>query len=130
MSSQVSAISYREALREQAKRSARGGLEAWMTYRRAPYKPALHHKLLIAELEAVEAGITKNLMVCMPPGSAKSTYSSVEFPAWYMGKNPKNLVIGCANTDDLAEVFSRRARNIVDTAEFSAVFDVKRSEDK
>jgi predicted phage terminase large subunit-like protein len=90
----------------------------------------LHHKLLIAELEAVEAGITKNLMVCMPPGSAKSTYSSVEFPAWYMGKNPKNLVIGCANTDDLAEVFSRRARNIVDTEEFGRVFDVKRSDDK
>jgi predicted phage terminase large subunit-like protein len=99
-----------------------------LEYRKAPFKPALHQQLLISELESVEVGNTKNLMVCMPPGSAKSTYGSVEFPAWYMGRNPKNLVIGCANTDELAEVFSRRCRNIVDTPEFRAVFEVSPSD--
>lgn len=109
-------------------RAARKSLESWLEYRQFPAKPALHHKLLISELEKVERGDTSNLMVCMPPGSAKSTYGSVEFPPWYMGRNPKNLVIGCANTDELAEVFSRRCRNIVAAPEFRSVFEVEPSD--
>lgn len=112
------------------RRRARDGIEAWMRYRGAPHKPVLHHKLLIAELEKVERGDTRNLMFNLPPGSAKSTYGSVEFPAWYMGRNPNKLIIGTANTDELAEVFSRRVRNIVDTQQFRNVFDFGLSPDK
>lgn len=112
------------------RRRAKDSLEAWIKYRGAPHKPALHHKLLIAELEKVERGDTRNLMFNLPPGSAKSTYGSVEFPAWYMGRNPDKLVIGTANTDELAEVFSRRVRNIVDTKEFENVFGFGLSADK
>ena len=112
------------------RRKAKESLTEWMKYRQAPHKPALHHQLLIAELEMVERGDTRNLMVNMPPGSAKSTYGSVEFPAWYMGRNPDKLVIGTANTDELAEVFSRRVRNIVDTQEFRNVFGYGMSADK
>jgi predicted phage terminase large subunit-like protein len=112
------------------RRKAVESLEAWMAYRGSPHKPAMHHRLLIAELEMVERGDTRNLMFNLPPGSAKSTYGSVEFPAWYMGRNPGKLVLGCANTDELAEVFSRRVRNIVDTQEFRNVFGVSLSTDK
>jgi len=112
------------------RRKAQESLIEWMKYRQAPHKPALHHQLLIAELEKVERGDTRNLMVNLPPGAAKSTYGSVEFPAWYMGRNPGNLVIGTANTDELAEVFSRRVRNIVDTQEFRNVFQFSLSADK
>jgi len=115
-------LTSRQAHLELARRSAKSSMAAWLLYRRAPFKPALHHRLLIAELEKVELGETRNLMVCMPPGSAKSTYSSVEFPPWYMGRNPKNLMIGCSNTDELAELFSRRSRNIVDLPAFREVF--------
>lgn len=101
-----------------------------MRYRGAPHRPALHHRMLIAELEMIESGATRNLMFNLPPGGAKSTYGSVEFPAWWMGRNPDKLIIGTANTDELAEVFSRRVRNIVDTPEFERVFDVTLSEDK
>ena len=101
-----------------------------MAYRGSPHKPALHHKLLLAELEMIEAGSTKNLMVNLPPGSAKSTYISVEFPPWFMGRNPKAMMIGCSNTDELAELFSRRARNIVDTTEFRDVFGFGLSADR
>jgi predicted phage terminase large subunit-like protein len=110
------------------RRKAKDSFEAWMRYRQAPYKPALHHRMLIAELEMVERGDTRNLMFNLPPGSAKSTYGSVEFPAWYMGRNPGRLVLGCANTDELAEVFSRRVRNIVDTQDFNNVFGVTLSD--
>lgn len=74
------------------------------------------------ELEAVESGETPRLMVLMPPGSAKSTYTSILFPPWFMGRNPKMSVLGVSNTTDLAERFSRRVRNIVSLREFSNVF--------
>lgn len=77
----------------------------------------------MAELEKVESGITSRLMVLMPPGSAKSTYASVLFPPWYMGRHPQKSVLGVSNTTDLAERFSRRARNIVAMREYSNVFE-------
>jgi predicted phage terminase large subunit-like protein len=75
------------------------------------------------ELEAVERGETARLMVLMPPGSAKSTYASVLFPPWFMGRNSQSAVLGVSNTTDLAERFSRRVRNIVALREFSNVFE-------
>lgn len=61
-------------------------------------------------------------MVCMPPGSAKSTYASVEFPSWFMGRNAGLSVIAASHTQELAERFGRRVRNIVQSAEFHEVF--------
>jgi predicted phage terminase large subunit-like protein len=80
--------------------------------------------LLISELEKVENGTTRRLMVCMPPGSAKSTYTSVEFPAWYLGRNPEKSVIAASHTYELAERFSRRVRNLILEPNFQEVFEV------
>lgn len=107
-----------------ARRKAKDSIEAWMAYRGAPYKPALHHKLLLAKLEAVANGTIDRLMVCMPPGSAKSSYVSIEFASWYMGKFPEKTVIAASHTQELAERFGRRVRNTVDTDAFRNVFDV------
>ncbi len=76
----------------------------------------------MSELEGVERGDTPRLMVLMPPGSAKSTYASILFPPWFMGRNPEMSVLGVSNTTDLAERFSRRVRNICALREFSNVF--------
>lgn len=101
---------------------AQASLTEWIAYRQAGYTPAAHHRLLIDRLQAVERGEIDRLMVCMPPGSAKSTYSSVEFPAWYLGRNPGQSVIAASHTQELAERFGRRVRNIVASGEFAAVF--------
>lgn len=55
-------------------------------------------------------GETKRLMVLMPPGSAKSTYASDLFPAWFLAQRSDLRVIGASNTADLAGSFSRRVR--------------------
>lgn len=106
----------------QRRLKAQTGLAPFIEYRDAGYKPAKHHRLLIEHLEAVERGEIERLMVCMPPGSAKSTYASVEFPAWFIGRNPKLSVIAASHTQELAERFGRRVRNIVASAEFDRVF--------
>ena len=35
------------------------------------------------------------------------------FPPFYMGRHPSASILGVSNTTELAERFSRRARNIV-----------------
>ncbi len=76
--------------------------------------PAPHHRLLIDKLEAVSRGDIDRLMVMMPPGSAKSTYASVLFPAWFMAQQPSRALIMASHTSTLAEDFSKRVQRFVD----------------
>lgn len=68
-------------------------------------------------------------MVFMPPGSAKSSYTTIGFPAWAIGRNPRLNVIAASHTAALAERFGRRVRNIVGSAEFAEVFDTRLARD-
>ena len=116
----------REAVR---RLRAQNSLQAFIEYLDVGFKPARHHQLLIEKLEAVERGEIKRLMVFMPPGSAKSTYGSVLFPTWYLGRNRDRSVIAASHTGELAERFGRKVRNYVGGTEFGAVFGVGLADD-
>lgn len=118
-----------EAKSEQLRRSAHQSLAAFTEYLELGFTPARHHKLLIEKLEAVERGECKRLMVFMPPGSAKSTYASVLFPAWYLGRNPSRSVLAASHTTELAERFGRRVRNIIADEPYQRVFSKTRLAD-
>ncbi len=83
---------------------------------------AAHHILLMDTLEDVLAGKIKNLMVFMPPGSAKSTFASVVFPAYAMGKKPGLKVILASYASDIAWKQSRRTRQIVKSAKYQPIY--------
>src|SRR5258708_13600683 len=120
---EISSVSPQKAVIELLKRrGGRKSLPAFIDYLCLGYTFALHHQRLMAELEAVERGEIERLMVLMPPGSAKSTYASVLFPPWFMGRNPEASILGVSNTTDLAERFSRRIRNILAGVEFDRIF--------
>lgn len=89
---------------------------------RLGFVPARHHRHLISKLEAVERGDIRRLMVFMPPGSAKSTYASVVFPSWYLGRNPGNSIIHGSHTTELAERWGRRIRNTVNDPAYQNIF--------
>jgi predicted phage terminase large subunit-like protein len=91
------------------------GLDAWADHVLAPsgYTPAAHHRLLLRHLAAVADGRVDRLMVLMPPGSAKSTYASLIFPAWWLSRHPEHSVIAASHTAELADHFGRRLRNLV-----------------
>jgi predicted phage terminase large subunit-like protein len=78
-----------------------------------PLVPARHHVELIRELTRLETGETDRLMVLMPPGSAKSTYVSVLFPAWWLHRRRASSVIAACHTAELADHFGRRVRRVV-----------------
>ncbi len=90
-------------------------------------RPARHHAALLDRLQAVERGEVPRLMVLMPPGSAKSTYASMLFPAWYLARHPEHAVIAASHTAELAERFGRRVRNLI--AEYSPTLGVALSAD-
>ena len=102
-------------MREARARECRRSLFAWSTEALAPLgqRPAAHHRLLISALEDVVGGLCDRLMVLMPPGSAKSTYASVLFPAWFLAREPRSALISASHTAELAEHFGRRVRNLI-----------------
>ncbi len=76
--------------------------------------PARHHLRVIRALEEVERGKTRRLMLLLPPGSAKSTYASRFFPAWWIARQPQSSVIMACHTARLAEHFGRSVRGLLD----------------
>jgi predicted phage terminase large subunit-like protein len=76
-------------------------------------KPARHHLMLIDMLQKVAAGSTDRLMVQMPPGSAKSTFASVLFPAYWFACQPRSEIIAACHTASLAEHFGRKLRTLI-----------------
>lgn len=94
------------------RRAVRRDFGLWCEHALAPqgFVPAAHHRLLIRELQAVADGVHDRLAVFMPPGSAKSTYTSDLFPAWFLAQGRDRRVIATSNTADLAGTFSRRVR--------------------
>jgi predicted phage terminase large subunit-like protein len=80
----------------------------------AGHIPAAHHEFLIEKLQAVADGRCDRLMIQMPPGSAKSTYGSILFPAYFLGMHRKGQVIATAHTASLANYFGQRVRKVLD----------------
>ncbi len=105
-------ISRSEAAKELlTRRSIRRSLTEWCRY--CGFEPAAHHRLVIDKLEAVARGDTDRLAIFMPPGSAKSTYASILYSPWYLAQYPSHCVIAASHTQELAEKWGRRVRNLI-----------------
>jgi predicted phage terminase large subunit-like protein len=132
-----------QLLEEKLRRRARDDLNAYCRYIEIPgvpineddpdceqfypdnVTPAAHHELLNHALMKVEAGEIRRLMVFMPPGSAKSTYGSVSFPTWFMGRKRGRNVICASYGSDLAKRFGRKCRQITRSKRYLGVFDTE-----
>jgi hypothetical protein len=79
--------------------------------------PSAHHRHLLRSLDLLSAGEIQRLMVLMPPGSAKSTYVSVIFPAWWFARHPNSSILAVSHTASLVQSFSRRIRMLIDENE-------------
>ncbi len=104
------------ARQERALRLAiRARLTDWACFALSPmgFEPAAHHRLLIDELEQVASGKSDRLMLLLPPGSAKSTYASLLFPAWWFVKHPTSSIIAASHTATLAQHFGRGVRTLI-----------------
>lgn len=78
--------------------------------RNCGYEPALHHRLLLSALERAARKKNARIIVCMPPGSAKSVYISKLFPGWFLAQEPRKSILACSYAKDLIQGFGRAAR--------------------
>lgn len=84
---------------------------------------AAHHRLLMTLLDKVQRRDIRQLMVFMPPGSAKSTYASVVYPSYAMGKRTGSRVILASYASSIAWKQSRRTRQIARSEKFRPIFN-------
>ncbi len=103
---------YLRLLQEKKRRRLiRANLTEWA--RANGFEPAPHHQLLIKQLERLARGDIRRLAIFMPPGSAKSTYSSILFPPWLLAQASGLSILAASHTIKLAETFGRKVRNLV-----------------
>jgi len=90
------------------------GFLDWAASVAAGYDQVLapHHRLLLLELNALCEGSIDRLLVLMPPGSAKSSYTSILFPIWWLGQHPTSAIIAASHTASLAHRFARQVRQV------------------
>lgn len=85
-------------------------------------EPPKHARLLCDYLEQAMARKITRLMVFMPPGHAKSWCISRHFPAYYLAKYPKHAVIAATHTDDFAQTWGKRVRNLISSDRHKILF--------
>jgi predicted phage terminase large subunit-like protein len=90
-------------------------------------KLALHHKLILREMEDCAERDTGRLMLFLPPGSAKSTYASVVFPAHYMGRRKGKRLGLFSYGDTLATKMGRRTRSIIKQPRYRGIHNAELS---
>jgi hypothetical protein len=110
----MSTLAKREAAKAiLERRRIRESFQAWCEH--CGFVPALHHQLIIRELEALERGDFDRLAISAPPGSAKTTYTSHLFPPWFLARNPDKLVLSGSHTQEFAErKIGRKVRNLIE----------------
>jgi len=88
------------------------------------YKPNWHHEIIAEELEKADKGIAdwKILILMCPPRSGKSTEATINFPAWYLGRNPDKEIITASYSAELALDFGSKTRNLIDSEEYKWIF--------
>ena len=116
-------ISPAKAAEELLKRkNARASLKGFAEYI-LDVKPALHHEVICDLIQRLLADEWDELIILAPPGSAKSTYTSVALPPYAMGISKEPLqVLTCSYSTELAEKWGRKIRGIVGSEEFGCVW--------
>lgn len=96
------------------RRQARRDFKSWC--KRIGFEPAKHHELIISLLQSITDGTCakRKVMLLMPPGTAKTTYTSKAFVPWYLASKPGNSILACSYAYSLAERFGKWCRNTID----------------
>lgn len=106
------------------RKKCRADLKTWARFliEEKGFTMAQHHEILCEKLQGAVDGTLvhsktglpcRYLIISLPPGSAKSTYSSVIFPTWALQRIKMCRILACSSTADLIESFSRESRNTV-----------------
>lgn len=84
------------------------------------------HRTICDELQtfykAVEDREDPRLAIFLPPRHGKSILSSINFPAWALGHNPRNEVVVASYAANLSDEFSKKSREILRDPHYQKIF--------
>ncbi|KUJ80901.1 hypothetical protein AVO45_07705 [Ruegeria marisrubri] len=86
------------------------------------FLPAFYIRAICHQLERVERGEVRRLLIILPPRHLKSHCASVAFSTWFLARNPSMTVVGASYNADLAQTFSALARRILEAPWHRAAF--------
>lgn len=136
MSDQVSiaqAITARLALQRRNALTSMAAFREYMSvtgYGDFQHAPARHHQYITSQLERLDRGEIQRLLIMAPPGSAKSTYASIQYPLQRLARCPGENILCASNTQSLAEEFNQRRRNAALTPEWQLLSGTSLAADK
>ena len=88
-----------------------------------------HHRHVAKKFNDLANGKIKRLIINMPPRHTKSEFASYLLPSWMVGRNPKLKIIQVTHTGELAIRFGRKAKHLIDSEEYSKIFQTRLQED-
>jgi predicted phage terminase large subunit-like protein len=88
----------------------------------APFLSNWHLERLAWDCRRFADGLTKRLIICMPPRHMKSTIGSVALPAWILGRDPAAKIICVSYGEDLAKGFSDQTRRLMNSESYAQAF--------
>ena len=105
-------------------RTAAASFPAFVRFLQPDWTLAPFQEELIEALDALERSELDQdcLLVTMPPRMAKSTFSSIFFPAYFMARDPSRYCMAVSYNDKLATDFGRQVRNLVTDPRMSQLF--------
>lgn len=86
------------------------------------YQAARHHEVIAAALEEVEAGRIKRLIINCPPRHGKSELTSRLFPAWFIGRHPRESLILATYNEKFSWDFGREVRELIEDPIYGQIF--------
>lgn len=81
-----------------------------------------HIDLIIKNLEHIESGKTKRLLINLPPRSLKSIIISVTWPAWLLANDPSKKIIVASYSQKLSEKLAFDCRLVINSAWYQKHF--------
>jgi predicted phage terminase large subunit-like protein len=119
-----------EAIRRELRRAtggdsiaeARGSFMPFVRSVWAEFIHGRHHDVLADAFERIDKGVLKRCIVNMPPRSSKSRFSSILFPAWFLGHHPSRKIFAASHSVGLALDFGRELRNLVRGEAYQRIF--------
>ena len=96
----------------------------------ATYIHAVHTRAIAEALEKVARGITRRLIINVPPRHFKSYQASVAFPAYLLGLDPNLRIICASYGSDLSDPFGRQTRDIMQSPLYLSMFPETRLRSK
>ena len=84
-----------------------------------------HISLIAHHLERCRLGLTKRLIINIPPRNMKSICASVAFTAWLLGHNPRTQIIAASYGQELATKHARDTRAIMQSSWYQKLFPTR-----